>query len=239
MCFKIVSLFVLSLNIARGAGAAAFRTAVAKLVSLESRMPLRALPLGSNKRREQKGHSMPCTRSNSRIPFRRPPGCPAKRSMAVIVSATFLLLGALPAQESGEAPLLVWMDGIAQGQLQKRTDSILSIATLEQAQERKRLVRAKLLEDLGGLPDYHGPLHARIVGRIHNDSYTVEKVIYESLPGFYITANVYRPNRPGRYPGVLLQAGHTQEGKPENQRVAANLALKGFVVLCFRPYRAG
>ena len=239
MCFKIVSLFVLSLNIARGAGAAAFRTAVAKLVSLESRMPLRALPLGSNKRREQKGHSMPCTRSNSRIPFRRPPGCPAKRSMAVIVSATFLLLGALPAQESGEAPLLVWMDGIAQGQLQQRTDSILSIATLEQAQERKRLVRAKLLEDLGGLPDYHGPLHARIIGRIHNDSYTVEKVIYESLPGFYITANVYRPNRPGRYPGVLLQAGHTQEGKPENQRVAANLALKGFVVLCFDPIGQG
>ena len=159
--------------------------------------------------------------------------------MAVIVSAMFLLLGALPAQEAGEAPLLVWMNGIAQGQLQQRTDTILAIATLEQAQARKRLVRAKLLEDLGGLPDYHGPLHARITGRIHNDSYTVEKVIYESLPGFYITANVYRPNRPGRYPGVLLQAGHTQEGKPENQRVAANLAVKGFVVLCFDPIGQG
>jgi hypothetical protein len=159
--------------------------------------------------------------------------------MAVIVSVTFLLLGALPAQEAGDAPLLVWMNGIAQGQLQQRNDSILAIATLDQAQKRKRLVRAKLLEDLGGLPDYHGPLHARIIGRIHNDSYTVEKVIYESLPGFYITANVYRPNRPGRYPGVLLQAGHTQEGKPENQRVAANLALKGFVVLCFDPIGQG
>ena len=182
---------------------------------------------------------MPCKRRNWRSAFRRLPACPAKRSMAVIVSATFLLLGALPAQKAGEAPLLVWMDRIAQGQLQQRTDSILAVATLEQAQERKRLVRAKLLEDLGGLPDYHGPLHARIIGRIRNDSYTVEKVIYESLPGFYITANVYRPNRPGRYPGVLLQAGHTQEGKPENQRVAANLALKGFVVLCFDPIGQG
>ena len=156
-----------------------------------------------------------------------------------VVSATVLLLGALPGQEAGEAPLLAWMNGIAQRQLQQRTDSILAVVTLEQAQERKRLVRAKLLEDLGGLPDYHGPLHARIIGWIHNDSYTVEKVIYESLPGFYITANVYRPNRPGRYPGVLLQAGHTQEGKPENQRVAANLALKGFVVLCFDPIGQG
>ena len=156
-----------------------------------------------------------------------------------VVSATVLLLGALPGQEAGEAPLLAWMNGIAQRELQQRTDSVLAVVTLEQAQERKRLVLAKLLEDLGGLPDYHGPLHARITGRILNDSYTIEKVIYESLPGFYITANVYRPNRPGRYPGVLLQAGHTQEGKPENQRVAANLALKGFVVLCFDPIGQG
>ena len=67
----------------------------------------------------------------------------------------------------------------------------------------------------------------------------IEKVIYESLPGFYVTANLYRPNRPGRYPGVLLQAGHTQEGKAEPQRLAANLALKGFVSLAFDPAGQG
>ena len=60
-------------------------------------------------------------------------------------------------------------------------------------------------------------------------------MIYESLPGFYVTANLYRPNRPGRYPAVLLQAGHTQEGKAEPQWLAANLALKGFVSLAFDP----
>ena len=76
-------------------------------------------------------------------------------------------------------------------------------------------------------------------GKIKNDSFTIEKVIYESLPGFYITADVYRPNQPGRYPAVLLQSGHTQEGKPENQRLAANLAMKGFVVLCFDPVGQG
>src|SRR5258707_8625544 len=61
----------------------------------------------------------------------------------------------------------------------------------------------------------------------------------ESLQGFYVTANLYRPNQPGRFPGVLLQAGHTQEGKPEGQRLAANLALKGFVVLAFDPVGQG
>jgi cephalosporin-C deacetylase-like acetyl esterase len=96
-----------------------------------------------------------------------------------------------------------------------------------------------MLADLGGLPDDHGPLNARVVGEIHNDSYTVEKVIFESLPGFYVTADVYRPNAPGRYPAVLLQSGHTQEGKPENQRVAANLAMKGFIAFCFDPIGQG
>ena len=51
----------------------------------------------------------------------------------------------------------------------------------------------------------------------------------------YITANLYRPNQPAGTRVVLLQAGHTQEGKPEHQRIAANLALKGFVALALTP----
>lgn len=54
-----------------------------------------------------------------------------------------------------------------------------------------------------------------------------------------MTANVYRPVQAGRYPAVLLQSGHTQEGKAEPQRLAANLALKGFVALAFDPIGQG
>jgi len=50
---------------------------------------------------------------------------------------------------------------------------------------------------------------------------------------------LYRPNQAGRYPAVLLQAGHTQEGKPEAQMVAANLAMKGFVALTYDPVGQG
>jgi dienelactone hydrolase len=131
------------------------------------------------------------------------------------------------------------MNSIAQQQLRHRAQAIDTIHTIPQAEQRDKIVHAKLLEDLGGLPKYDGPLNAKVTGEIRTDSYTIEKVIYESLPGFYVTANVYRPNRPGRYPAVLLQAGHTQEGKPENQRLAANLAMKGFVVLCFDPIGQG
>jgi cephalosporin-C deacetylase-like acetyl esterase len=59
------------------------------------------------------------------------------------------------------------------------------------------------------------------------------------LPGIYITANVYRPNQASLYPGVLIPAGHTQEGKPEQQVLAANFARKGFVALTYDPIGQG
>jgi cephalosporin-C deacetylase-like acetyl esterase len=131
------------------------------------------------------------------------------------------------------------MNQIAQEQLQKRENAIAMLHTIADAEVRKKWVRETLLDILGGLPDYNGPLNPRIVGRIEGPSFTIEKVIFESLPGFLVTANLYRPNQPGRYPAVLLQSGHTQEGKAEPQRLAANLALKGFVALAFDPIGQG
>ena len=143
------------------------------------------------------------------------------------------------AQPANEDALLRWMNQIAQEQLGRRDAALATIRNVADAERRKQFVRRTLLSLLGGLPEYSGPLNPRITGRIQAESYQIEKVIFESLPGFYVTANLYRPNQPGRYPGILLQAGHTQEGKPEGQRLAANLALKGFVVLAFDPVGQG
>jgi cephalosporin-C deacetylase-like acetyl esterase len=156
--------------------------------------------------------------------------------VATILIQSFTVLAA---QTPAPDPLLRWMDQIAQQQLQAREDAIAKIHTIADAERRKRSVRETFLSLLGGLPDYAGPLHPRITGSIQAENYTIERVIFESLPGFYVTANLYRPTAAGRYPGVLLQAGHTQEGKPEGQRLAANLALKGFVVMAFDPLGQG
>lgn len=166
---------------------------------------------------------------------------PLTNQLGPAVAFVGLLLAAhgVSAQAASQDQLLDWMNAIAQQELQQRAQAIREIHTLQQAESRKVLVRKKLLDDLGGLPDYHGSLNARITGQIRTNSYTIEKVIYDSLPGFYITANLYRPNDAGHYPAVLLQAGHTQEGKPENQLLAANLAMKGFIVLCFDPIGQG
>jgi cephalosporin-C deacetylase-like acetyl esterase len=143
------------------------------------------------------------------------------------------------AQQPALDPLLRWMDEIAQQQLQRREDLIATINNVADAERRKQSVREKILANIGGLPTYTGPLNPRVTGRIKAESYTIEKVIFESLPGVFVTANLYRPNQSGHYPGILLQAGHTQEGKPEGQILAANLALKDFVVLAFDPIGQG
>ena len=164
---------------------------------------------------------------------------PFARRSALPYAAALLNPALLLAQQAGPDPLLRWMDRIAQEQLQRRETAINRIRTKADAERRKQAVRQQILALIGGLPDYDGPLNSRTTGRIDAEGYAIEKVIFDSLPGFSVTANLYRPSRPGRYPGVLLQAGHTQEGKPEGQRLAANLALKGFVVLAFDPVGQG
>jgi cephalosporin-C deacetylase-like acetyl esterase len=132
------------------------------------------------------------------------------------------------------------MDRIAQQYIQQREETIAQIHSRAEADRRKQLIRENILQSIGGLPDYNGPLNARLTGRIPAEGYTIEKVLFESLPKFLVTANVYRPNEPGRYPAVLVQSGHSAgAGKPEPQRLAANLALKGFVALTFDPIGQG
>ncbi|OGD21682.1 MAG: hypothetical protein A2W03_17255 [Candidatus Aminicenantes bacterium RBG_16_63_16] len=163
-----------------------------------------------------------------------------KRSRSgILLYAILLFPTAISAQESARDPLLRWMNDIAHQQLLERKRLIAGIRTVTDAELRKKKVRETILDIIGGLPDYNGSLNPRITGNIDAGEYTIEKLIFESLPGFLVTANLYRPNRPGRYPAVLAQCGHTQEGKPEPQRLAANLARKGFVVLTFDPIGQG
>src|SRR6266849_5259890 len=160
-------------------------------------------------------------------------------SLTRLALTTGFSLVCLFGQDAGKDPLLGWMDQIAQQQLSRRESTIAQIQNTADADRRREWVRAKILELIGGLPDYRGPLNARVTGRLSNPSYTLEKVIFESLPHYFVTANLYRPNEPGRYPAVLMSAGHTTLGKTENHRMSANLAAKGFVALAYDPVGLG
>jgi len=153
------------------------------------------------------------------------------RNVALIVVACSNLV----AQDQ----FLEWMNHTAQQQLDRREAAVKAVTTVDQAEARKRSVRAKMLQLIGGLPDYDGPLNARITGRIERPGYVIEKIIFESLPQFFITANLYRPREQGKYAGVLFPMGHYTMGKVAAEPVAANLALKGFVVLAYDPVGQG
>jgi len=148
-----------------------------------------------------------------------------------------LLLAATPLVWS--ADLLAWMDAIAQHQLAAREAAIAELRTPADAERRKEYVRKKVLDLMGGLPDYSGPLNAQVTGRIDRDGYAIEKVIFESLPRLFVTANLYRPLASGRRPGILMPVGHLESGKAALQQMAANLARKGFVVLTYDPIGQG
>ncbi|MBV8818251.1 MAG: hypothetical protein JO022_07820, partial [Acidobacteriaceae bacterium] len=136
-------------------------------------------------------------------------------------------------------PLLKWLDNIAQKQLDTRETQIRAITTRQGIVARQAHVRAKILELIGGLPDYNGPLNAQPRGEIRLPGVVIEKIIFETLPQAYVTANLYRPDKPGKFPGILLPLGHWEYGKPAVQTIAANFALKGFVVLTYDPWGQG
>lgn len=62
------------------------------------------------------------------------------------------------------------------------------------------------------------PLNAVIHGKIDQGDYTVEKVYFESAPGFFVTGNLYRPkNISGKVPAVVFPHGHWVDARFLNQ----------------------
>lgn len=105
---------------------------------------------------------------------------------------------------------------------------------------RKR-VRAAYRSILGPLPE-KTPLNARVVGTLEGDGCRIEKVVFESRPRHYVTANLYIPSK-GKppFPGVAVACGHSAHGKAYEayQSVCVLLAKNGFVVLIYDPFGQG
>ena len=64
------------------------------------------------------------------------------------------------------------------------------------------------------------PLAATVTGTLPGDGYVVDMLHYQSLPGLYVTGNLYRPaNVPptNRLPAVFYVCGHTDQGRSGNK----------------------
>ena len=75
-------------------------------------------------------------------------------------------------------------------------------------------VRTQLRVALGIWPGpTRTPLNAVIYGKIEGDGYTIEKVYFESMPGFFVTGSLFRPRTPGPHPAVLCPHGHWKDAR--------------------------
>ena len=134
-----------------------------------------------------------------------------------------------------------YLNNIGLRMLGERKHRVEQLATIEDVDKRRSYVREQMLKDLGGFPD-RAHLNARVVGVLERTGYRIEKVIFESQPHFYVTANLYLPTTGHPpYPAILYPLGHERGGKtnPTWQQMLGSLATKGFVALTWDPIGQG
>jgi len=132
------------------------------------------------------------------------------------------------------------------------------VERVRQAERRRRAAREKLrtradvrrlqeqlrreIRRCFGPAPARTPPNVRITGTIRDRRYRIDKLLLQSRPGFYVSANLYVPEglkRPA--PGVLGVCGHSDIGKaaPAYQGFMQGLACKGFVGLMYDPIGQG
>lgn len=115
--------------------------------------------------------------------------------------------------------------------------------TIEDWQKTRTDLRDVLLKSWGGFPEEKCPLEARVLGEIKRPGYRVEKIIFQTMPGVWMTANAYIPEgKPEQtFPTVLCVHGHWAGAKqdPVVQSRCIGLAKLGFFVLCVDAFGAG
>ncbi|MCL7417670.1 MAG: hypothetical protein M8354_07515, partial [Halalkalicoccus sp.] len=116
-----------------------------------------------------------------------------------------------------------------------------AIETVDDHERRVKRIRTAFFDALGGLPDERTPLCAERAGVVERDGYSIEKIVYESLPNMHVTGNLYRPDGEGPFPAVLFLCGHSKTGKASSvyQRACIELAQNKFVVLAIDPIGQG
>ncbi len=165
----------------------------------------------------------------------------------IVISCVSLdgLAGDLVVLESGGevesgAMMDTYLSRLTHGALDERAERCAAIRTRASFMRHQRRMRRFFDEQLGGFPE-RTPLNARIVGGEERDGFRFEKIIYESRPGFFVTALLFLPLSAPPYPGVLVPCGHSMNGKAcePYQRACMFLARSDIAALCYDPIGQG
>ncbi len=156
-----------------------------------------------------------------------------------LFAALFLLLSIFSAQGFGQD--IPATDSRREIRHLDLTYSLPEYKTKEAWLNRAAELRQQILVSAGLWPmPAKQPIKAVIFGKLDRGDHTVEKVYFESYPGFYVTGNLYRPkNATGKLPAVLCPHGHWAYGRLENQpnhsgpARAISFARQGYVAFSY------
>ena len=168
-----------------------------------------------------------------------------KRTLALILSGAGILAAQTPAQlnfltdqvDGTDLNLTLprYLKARAFQMLDDRHAQIARISSRQDVDTRRREFREKFWRNLGGMPE-RTPLNARVVGTLDKPGYRIEKIVFESQPGFFVTANLYLPQTiVGKHPAILFPLGHEEGAKAHDawQRLLVTFARRGFVCLAW------
>jgi dienelactone hydrolase len=140
--------------------------------------------------------------------------------------APCLLTLQLAAQPYGEPDRGQPGDAMIQNYLRAETAKIEAdfLGAIKSAEEWNRVrprLREEYLDMLGlwPLPE-KTPLRAALTRTLERGDYVIEMLHYQSRPGLYVTANLYRPAKVEagqRLPGILYVCGHSGRGRNGNK----------------------
>ncbi len=152
----------------------------------------------------------------------------------------FRVLSQSPTQGPTITPYLKYQTELAWRQDDRRRKRWASLNTEKDLLQLQQEMRDHLLDMIGGLPTTKTPLNPHITGRIQMRGFHIEKLIFESLPGVYVTALVYAPDDGNkRYPAILVPSGHSENGKVHYQSLCQRLVQLGYVVISWDPVGQG
>ncbi len=127
--------------------------------------------------------------------------------------------------------------------LKKREDVVSKLNSLSEWQQRQQYIKETLLDIVGPFPE-KTPLNAKIERTVKRVGYKIEHIVYESQPGFYVTASMFIPGdikKRSKLPAIIYCSGHSDLGYRSEVylHVIANLVKKGFIVFAFDPVGQG
>lgn len=131
--------------------------------------------------------------------------------------------------------------GRALDMLRKRDSAVAEISSIAGWKQRQQKVRKIFIDIVGPFPE-KTPLNSQVTKRIKKEDFTIENIIYESQPGYYVTSSLFIPDGiKGKAPAIIYCSGHSADGYKSSvyQHIILNLVKKGFIVFAFDPVGQG